>query len=219
MARAQEKTEGGKRGFLSLWRDQNGIAAVELALILPVALFMLGLAVFGGEGLGIQRKVTLATRDITDLVGQTSTTGTVNTTGQVSINQSTLDYYISLANLIVYPYDPTQLQVEISEVQIPVGVGVSCALPTPPTTVSGTVVWSEPSPGATALAQGSTVSVDGQVACSVASLVNPTYLLLGQMQYNYTPVGIANLLGSMTIGGQIFMIPRSASYINLVLGQ
>ena len=38
-------------------RDASGLAAVEAALLAPVALGLLGLVVFGGEGLSIQRKL------------------------------------------------------------------------------------------------------------------------------------------------------------------
>lgn len=203
---------GTKRRFLA---DSGGVAAVELALLLPVTFLFLGLAVFGGEGLGIQRKVTLATRDITDLVGQTSTSGSVNNSGTASLNQSTLDYYISLSALIVYPYDPTQLTAVVSEIQLPQASSTSCSASTP---VVGTVSWSEPYNGATALATNSNVSVPGGVACALMTTTGPTYVLLGQMLYNYTPVGIANLLGSLTISGQIFMIPRSASQITINWG-
>ena len=97
---------------------RTGSATVELALILPVAIGILGLAVFGGEGMSIKRKVTLATRDVGDLVAQTALSSSANSTGVATINASTLNYYLSLSSLIVYPYDPTQLEVEISEIAV-----------------------------------------------------------------------------------------------------
>jgi Flp pilus assembly protein TadG len=196
--------------------DARGVAAVELALLLPVTFLFLGLAVFGGEGLGIQRKLTLATRDITDLVGQTSTSSTSNTSAIASLNQSTLDYYIGLSALVVYPYDPTQLMGTVSEIQLPMlATTTTCSTSG---SYIGTIAWSEPYNGATKLVTGSNFSVPGGVACSLMSTTTVTYLLVGQLQYNYTPIGLANLLGSMTITGQIFMIPRSASQITVNWG-
>jgi Flp pilus assembly protein TadG len=183
------------------FRDQRGVAAVELALLMPVAFFMLGLAVFGGEGLGIQRKVTLASRTIADLVGQTATSGSVNSLASVSLNQSTLDYYLSLSSLVVFPYDASQLQAELSEISVAAGA------------TTGTVVWSEAYNGGTARPVGQTIPVNANITAAGA-----TYLLLGEVQYAYTPLGIANLLGSMTISGSIFMIPRSATQITINWG-
>jgi Flp pilus assembly protein TadG len=188
-------------GHRSLWRDQRGIAAVELALILPVALLMLGLAVYGGEGLGIQRKVTLATRDVTDLVAQTVSTGAVNSVANANLNQSTLDYYLSLASLVVYPYDSSVLQVVVSEIQVTSG------------STTGKVIWSEAYNGGTARTPGSTLTVSSTLTGSGAA-----YLLLGESQYTYTPVGLANLLGAMTISGQIYMIPRQTTQISIIWG-
>ena len=93
---------------------RSGSATVELALILPVAISILGLVVFGGEGMSIKRKVTLATRDVGDLVAQTALAASANTSGVATIDATTLNYYLSLSSLIVYPYDPTQLAFEVS---------------------------------------------------------------------------------------------------------
>ena len=40
--------------------DAKGLAAIELALILPIALMLMSLVVFGGQAYSVQRKVTLA---------------------------------------------------------------------------------------------------------------------------------------------------------------
>lgn len=53
-----------------LLRDARGSATVEMALILPVALSLLGLVMIGGQGFEVQRKVVLAARTMTDLVSQ-----------------------------------------------------------------------------------------------------------------------------------------------------
>ena len=73
------------------------------------------------------------------------------------------------------------------------------------------VVWSEAYNGGTARTVGRRASrFAPTLACAVSSSC-PFYLLLGETQYAYTPVGIANVLGTMTISGSIFMIPRSVT--------
>jgi Flp pilus assembly protein TadG len=54
--------------------DARATAAVEAALILPVALTMFALLLYGAEAFAIQRKVTLTARTITDLITQTTPT-------------------------------------------------------------------------------------------------------------------------------------------------
>jgi Flp pilus assembly protein TadG len=197
---------------------RTGSATVELALLLPVAIGILGLAVFGGEGMSVKRKVTLATRDVGDLVAQTVLPASANTTGIATIDSATLNYYLSLSSLIVYPYDPTQLAVEISEIQVQVN-------PAPtttgnPPTVTATVMWSEANSNGTARACGSTLTVSSDV---VQALIPPTptsnpqysYLILAESQYNFQPPGIGNTMGAFPITAQVFMVPRSASQIAL----
>jgi Flp pilus assembly protein TadG len=181
--------------------DSSGLAAIETALLLPVAFLVLGLAVFGGEGLGIQRKTTLAARTIADLVGQTSSINAVSASSSATLNQSTLDYYLSLAALIVYPYDASALQAEVSEVKIVTG------------TSTGVVVWSEGYNGGVARPVGQVMNLSPSVVAA-----GETNLILAETQYAYNPVAIGEVIGPMTVTGSIFMIPRSVSSISINWG-
>ena len=53
---------------LAMGPDTRATAVVETALILPVALFILALVVYAGEGFAIDRKVTVTARTVTDLI-------------------------------------------------------------------------------------------------------------------------------------------------------
>jgi Flp pilus assembly protein TadG len=55
------------RAFLA---DAKGLAAVELALILPIALMLMSLVVFGGQAFGVQRRVTLAATTVANIFAQ-----------------------------------------------------------------------------------------------------------------------------------------------------
>ena len=178
--------------------DKSGLAGIEAAFLLPVAFLMLGLAVFGGEGLGIQRKTTLAARTIADLVGQTSSTSAVSASSSATLDQATLDNYLSLSALIVYPYDSSALQAEVSEIQIIAG------------TSTGVVVWSEPYNGGTARPVGQVLTLDPNIVAA-----GETNLILAETQYTYSPIGIGEAFGPITISGTISMIPRSVSCIVL----
>ena len=62
------------RAARALRDDARATAAVEAALILPIALTMFALLIYGAEAFAIQRKVTLTARTVTDLVTQAAPT-------------------------------------------------------------------------------------------------------------------------------------------------
>jgi len=202
MAGVRFPSESWRARLSRFRRDARGLAAVEAALLAPVALAMLGLAVFGGEGLSIQRKVTLASRTVADLVGQATVSTTGNGTGTATLNQSVLDYYLSLSTLILYPYDASGVQTELSEVQIATGGGATA-----------TVIWSEGYNGGVARAVGQVIAIDPSIVSAGAG-----YLLLGEVQYAYQPLNIWKSVGPLTISDSIFMAPRSAAQISINWG-
>ena len=184
-------------------RSEEGIAAVEGALLLPVAIAVMGLVVYGGEGLAIQRKVTLASRTLADLVGQATVSTTANAAGQAAINQTTVDYYLSMAALIVYPYDASAIKAEVSEVKVTSG-GAGTAV----------VVWSEGYNGGQARSVGQIIDIDPSIATS-----GNGYLILGEVQYAYTPIGLHAAMAPVSISDSLFMSPRTASNITMVAVQ
>jgi hypothetical protein len=163
---------------------------------------LLGLAVFGGEGLAIQRKVTLASRTVADLVGQATVTTTGSGAGTATLNQSALDYYLSLSTLILYPYAASGVQAELSEVQVASGGGATA-----------TVIWSEGYNGGVARPVGQVISIDPSIVSAGAG-----YLLLGEVQYTYQPLNIWQGVGAFAIADSIFMAPRSAAQISINWG-
>src|SRR5271155_391616 len=79
--------------------DAKGLAAIELALILPMMLMLMSLVVFGGQAYGVQRRVTLASTTVANIFAQ------ANDTNASTITQAQLDQILAYANLILYPYD------------------------------------------------------------------------------------------------------------------
>ena len=94
--RIARKLRPGVRAFLA---DAQGLAAVELALILPIALMLMSLVVFGGQAYGVQRKVTLAATTVANIFAQAND---VNTS---TITAAELNQILAYPNLILYPYD------------------------------------------------------------------------------------------------------------------
>jgi Flp pilus assembly pilin Flp len=200
MAGVEPRGSGGWHSRLRRFgRDVEGLAAVEAALLAPVALGLLGLVVFGGEGLSIQRKVTLVSRTVADLVGQAPVSTTGCGTGTATLKQSDIDYYLSLSTLILYPYAASGLQAELSEVQVASGGGATA-----------TVIWSEGYNGGVARPVGQVISIDPSIVSAGAG-----YLLLGEVQYAYQPLNIWQRVGAFAISDSIFMAPRSASQVSI----
>lgn len=54
--RIARKLRSGARAFFA---DAKGLAAIELALILPMMLMLMSLVVFGGQAYGVQRRGTV----------------------------------------------------------------------------------------------------------------------------------------------------------------
>ena len=102
-----------RRPLRRLLRDQRGVSAVEFAMLLPL---MLTLYIGGAEvsrAIAIDRKVTLVSRSLGDLVAQSTT---VTTTDMTNI--------LNAATAVVAPYSETPLKITVSSVNID-GQGVA----------------------------------------------------------------------------------------------
>lgn len=147
MTRALQRAIRRTGGVLRSWRiDRRGIAAVEFALVLPlmVAMFFGGVEI--AQAIMADRKVTLVTRTVADLVAQSS-----------SVSNSDMSNILSAATAVVYPFDSSVLAVTVSSVTID-GTG------------KATIAWSD-SQGGTPRTVGSTVTLPAALAVANTSLI------------------------------------------------
>ncbi len=70
-----------------------------MALILPVALMLMSLVVYGGQAYRVQRRVTLAATTVANIFAQ------ANNNNQSTITAAELNQILAYPNLILYPYD------------------------------------------------------------------------------------------------------------------
>ncbi|MES1155085.1 MAG: TadE/TadG family type IV pilus assembly protein, partial [Pseudorhodoplanes sp.] len=113
---------------------------------------------------------------------------------QVStINNAGMTNVLNAASAILSPYDVSKVKVTVSQVKIDASS-------------KATVDWSDTLNG-TARAVGSTVTLPG------ALTVPNTYLIWGEVQYNYQPVIGYVITGAMTLKDQLFMSPRLSNSI------
>ena len=193
------------RAFLA---DTKGLAAIELALILPIALMLMSLVVFGGQAYTVQRKVTLAATTVANIFAQANN---VNTS---TITAAELNQILAYPNLILYPYDGSTAAVVVSQLQVTVN---------PSGTATGTVCGSWANANGTARAKGQQISVDPSISAafstpgtnSACDTTNLNYVVLGEVSYPFQATGIYFSVGSITLHDSIIMIPRVATPITV----
>jgi Flp pilus assembly protein TadG len=180
--------------------DARAVAAVEAALILPIALTMFALLLYGAEAFAIQRKVTLTARTVTDLITQTTPT---MVSGQPSVPQSSIDSDLAYASSVLAPYAAANLTMLASEVLINSNQ------------TTATVQWSEPYNGATPRAAGSTVTLPTGLGTGQAG----NYFVMGEVYYNYTPLNLYTPTTAMTLHDTIYLAPRASPSLHMLVGQ
>lgn len=174
-----------RRRLARLCRSRAGGAAVEFALILPALLL------FFFATTEIEQAVI-----VYQLVGQTNSTITNIVSQYTSISASSqLQDIFAAASNILAPYPAAPVEIVISSIAID-GNG------------NATVAWSQ-GYNASALAVGQTINIP-------VSLDQPnTSVLLGQVDYPFTPTIDFLKLGPFDMTSTVYMLPRNSSSISL----
>ena len=179
--------------------DAGGLAAIELALILPIALMLMSLVIFGGQAYGVQRRVTMAATTVANIFAQANN---VNTS---TITAAELNQILAYPSLILYPYNGSSAATVVSQLLVTVNSNG---------TATGTVQISCASANATVRPKNQQVSVDPSIAAAFSSSSN-NYVVLGEVSYPFQATGIYYSVGSITLHDSIIMIPRVASPISV----
>jgi Flp pilus assembly protein TadG len=195
--------------------DAKGLAAVELALILPLMLMLMSLVVFGGQAYTVQRKVTLAATTVANIFAQ------ANNNNAATITAAELNQILAYPNLILYPYDGSSAATVVSQLLVTANADG---------TATGTVCGSWANANGTARATGQQLSIDPSIASAFSSSgsnnnpacasipansVPTNYVVLGEVSYPFQPTGIYFSVGTMNLHDSIIMIPRVASPITV----
>jgi Flp pilus assembly protein TadG len=170
--------------------DTRGVIAVELALLLPIALLLLAMMVAFSQGMSIVQKVNLASRTVTDLVSQQSS----------PVSVANLTCILGSTASVLTPWDSSQLSVVVSEVNIDLSG-------------NATVVWSQAAFNGVARAIGSVIP-----ASSInTKFAKNSYNILGEVSYNYIPLNLYfSPAGEYTLSDAIYMVPRNSPNISLL---
>lgn len=165
--------------------DRRGVAVVEFALILPVMLLLY----FGGvqlqDAIACDRKVSIATRALADLIGQ-------NQSGTISAKE-VLDS-LNAATQVLVPFASGPSKLRISAIA---------------SDDYGRIIvqWSQ--------GLRMTPYRRGQQITAPTSTITPgTYVLLAEVDYAYSPPVRFGNIGPLTLGDQLFMVPRNTDKID-----
>ncbi len=93
-----------KARWLRFGSDRSGLAAIEFAFVLPLAILMLFGEFTLGEALSINRKVAIASHTIADLVAR-----------QQSVSANDLSNFMGAVAQIASPYSSANMTVVVSE--------------------------------------------------------------------------------------------------------
>jgi Flp pilus assembly protein TadG len=167
-------------------RDKRGVAAVEFAFVVPLMLVMFFGTIEFSSAVAINRKVSLVTQGLADLISR-----------YPSVNSADITNFNAIANAMMTPYSTTPLNATMSELYID------------PSTGAARVQWSQ---GSASRAVGSTVSVPANLIArnSVTNAIIPNqYLIFTEANYLYTPaVGYVMAEAGVTLSDKTYMLPR-----------
>jgi Flp pilus assembly protein TadG len=197
--------ENSRRRFLwprraiRRWRafgdDGRATALVEAALILPSALLVFALLIYGAEGFAINRKVTLTARTVTDLITQATPTQYSN--GSSVMTEAAIDNLLQVASAVLAPYSASNMTMVVSQVVVNSGG------------TTATVTWSEPYNGATARPAKQVLTLPGTIGTGQAG----NYFVFGEVYYTYTPLNFYMSLSPITLYGSIYLTLRQETSI------
>ncbi len=179
-----------RTGFLTFLRDRRGIAAIEMAFIMPFLLFLyFGLVDLTGM-ISVNRKTNYAASVIADLVTQNTS---------ATITGTTINDYFKAAELVMKPEAAADVRFEIYQFR----------------KVSGVITnqWSKKSTGGTTCGTPSTTGMD-------KLMVDNNDVIVGVVCMGFTPYIATflgdSILGatSFNMSEQVALRPRMVSQMN-----
>jgi Flp pilus assembly protein TadG len=137
------------KGFVRFKRDDRGMAAVEIALLLPLMVSLYFGAVQLSQAVTAKSNVTLTARTISDLVSRVST-----------INNADMTNALNASSAVMAPFPVSNLKVTVSSINIDANgkatiswsdtlngsaraVGSVVTLPTALSVASTSLIWAE----------------------------------------------------------------------------
>lgn len=171
-------------------RDVRGLAATEFAIILPMVLMMFFGTIEVSSGVAVDRKVTVLTRTLSDLVSQA-----------ITVNNTDIANAFKVGASIMTPYSATPIKAKITQIYIDA------------TGKTAKVVWSKATSNTSAHACADKISVPTGLMVPSPS---GTYLIMSEVNYDFTPMVDFRLGGTIPtfpLGDTTFTRPRQTDNV------
>ncbi|HEY0218929.1 MAG TPA: TadE/TadG family type IV pilus assembly protein [Afipia sp.] len=182
----------GYRLLTRFRRDARGLAATEFAIILPMIVMMFFGMIEVSTGVAVDRKVTMLTRTLSDLVSQAA-----------QVNNSDIANAFAVGAAIMTPYSSTPIKAKITQLYID------------PKGKTAKVVWSKATSTTSAHSCNDTISVPTGLMITSPS---GTYLIMSEVNYDFKPMvhfKLGETIPTFPLGDTTFTRPRqSASVTN-----
>lgn len=180
LRRARAMIRRAVRAVSTLRRDSRGVSAVEFALVLPLMVTLFLATVETTQGLQADRKVSLASRALSDLASQATV---ISNTDMSNIMDATAD--------IIAPFAIAKAQIVVTGIQTDI-LGVSRA------------VWSD-ARNASRYTCGQTMTVPAELKPAIGTT---GFLVLAEVKYTYTPTVAYLISGSILLSDRLYTRPR-----------
>jgi Flp pilus assembly protein TadG len=188
-----------------LFSDSSGIAATEFAVIVPLMLVLFFGTVEFSSGVAVDRKVTLTARTLSDLTSQAPSS--VPNAVWAGVDDNYLQNVFTASIAIVKPYSVVPTTAQISEIYVD-------------SSRNATIQWSRAATIGSDTATQATLAASthnpGDPITSVPAqlLVAQTYLILSEVSYLYTPLGIGYVMKSnVTLSDRSYSRPRRVTCV------
>lgn len=177
-----------------LRRNQQGLAAVEFAMVVPIMFFLFVGAVEFSQALTVDRRVTQSASSTADLVARVDK---FNNTGEI-------DNVLKIIEQLIAPYDLNPLTVAVISVQAKAKAGN-------PAVTEMLVSWSRNNKGQVPYSEGSiyTHIPDGLLAQGESVIV-------GEAKYAYSPLIFNYFIStSFDMEERFYLKPRQKACVSL----
>jgi len=171
-------------------RDTRGAAAIEFALVTPLMLTMYFGMVELSSGVAIDRKVTMVSHTLSDLVAQAT-----------AVTNSDISNVFNASAAMMTPYLASPLTARVTEVAID-------------NTGKATVTCSRAWTSSGGVSSGYTQNAVVTSSIPAGLIVNNTSLIWSEVSYVYTPTIGYVVKSAVTLSDQFFARPRQSTSVD-----
>ncbi|WP_022724491.1 TadE/TadG family type IV pilus assembly protein [Rhodopseudomonas sp. B29] len=170
--------------------DRRGVAATEFAVIVPVMIVMFFATLEVSSGVAVDRKVTLVTRTLSDLVSQATT-----------VTDTDLKNVFAASYGILQPYPTGSVEATISEIYVNKSNVAKIQW-----SKKGTVTQSGST--ATATLSASSYNQGDTITLPTALVTADTYLIMSEVTYTYHAITFSKY--NLTLHDKTYTRPRQS---------